>query len=143
MMSLMSLYQQSPDPKLYGLIKKLADSGRYRLKIKGDYAYFFDTQKQPEDLQDRKTGVCGWGAEQTYTHGTVLRALSRWTEWTGDPEYCSLNAKLKNYLLQKEILEAGGRTQGRRGRRTRPIHGALSRLYGLPDGPAPLRRSNA
>ena len=43
------------------------------------------------------------GAEQTYTHGTVLRALSRWTEWSGDPAYFSLNAKLKNFVLQKEF----------------------------------------
>jgi hypothetical protein len=88
---------------LYGLIKKLADSERDRLKIKGDFAYFFDMRQQPEDLQDRKTGVCGWGAEQTYTHGSVLRALSRWTEWSGDPEYRRLDAQLKNFLMQKEF----------------------------------------
>jgi hypothetical protein len=135
MMSLMSLYQQSPDPKLYGLIKKLADSERDRLKIKGNYAYFFDMQQQPEDLQERKTGICGWGAEQTYTHGSVLRALARWTEWTGDREYYSLDAKLKNYLLQREFWtpEAAPKAvvADEHGQFMGHIHGYCAALMGL------------
>jgi hypothetical protein len=135
MMSLMSLYQQRPDPTLYGLIKQLAYSERDRLKIKGDFACFFDLQQQPEDLQDRKTGVCGWGAEQTYTHGSVLRALSRWTEWTRDPEYYRLSAQLKNFLLQKQFWHPEAAPKAvvgdEHGQFMGHIHGYTAALMGL------------
>jgi hypothetical protein len=104
-MSLMSLYQQSSDPKLYGLIKKLADSLRGAIKIDGEYAYFWDLQRQPEVLRDQKTGLLGW-SEQVYTHGSVLRALSRWTQWSGDADYFRLTDEVKNHLLRKEFWYA-------------------------------------
>ena len=102
MMSLMSLYQKSPDPKLYELIKKLADSLRDTAKIDGDYAYYYDFEEAPEKLEDTKIGVLGH-LTQAFTHGSVLRALARWAEWTGDREYHDLTAKMKNHLLRKEI----------------------------------------
>ena len=100
-MSLMSLYQEHPDPKLHGLIKKMADSLRDVLKIKGEYAYYYDFQEQPADMRECKTGIVGYGAEQVYTQGSILRALSRWYEWSGDDGYRKLTEKMKDHLLLK------------------------------------------
>ena len=102
MMSLMSLYQKSPDPKLYELIKKLADSLRDAAKAEGDFSYYYDFKEMPEELGDTKIGVLGH-LSQAFIHGSVLRALSRWAEWTGDQDYLNLSTRMKNHLLRPEI----------------------------------------
>jgi hypothetical protein len=108
MLSMMSLYQKSPDPQLRALIQRVADDLRAAATIDGDYAYYFSLQQKPEELKDTKIGVFGF-MHQPHTQGSVLRVESRWAEWSGAATDYQFADKLKNHLLRPEIWhpEAG------------------------------------
>jgi len=95
MLALMALQQQSPSPEIENLIDAMAQAHRRVGQAKGDYVFYTDppTQKQFGYV---------W---QLFVNGCAIRALARWSEMSGNPEWLDLTGRCANFVLQPRFWQ--------------------------------------
>ena len=98
MLALTTLQQQSPTPALRRKIQDYVQTHIRSAKVENDKAWYYDG---PRD-------TATWGGllgfwQQTFIHGTALRALSSWNMLDGDADSLTLARQMKNFLCQPKF----------------------------------------
>lgn len=94
MIALMLVQEDSPNADLRGAIDEMAQ--RHVEQVKRDEGVYFHEQY---DGNATALGVVGWGW-MPFIQGTAIRALTRWGQVSGQPQYVSQSKELADTLLQ-------------------------------------------
>src|ERR1041384_929280 len=96
MHALMAMNQANPDPKFRETIGRLAASFQKSAKHRDTGVVFYEG----EPFYDNgPAGQYGYGA-QVRTQGDIMRALTRWYEFSGDKSALELAGEVARYTLQ-------------------------------------------
>jgi hypothetical protein len=131
MLALMAIYQLDPTPGLKALVDRMAEAHCAAAKREGDGAFYSDP---PADTADTGIGVLGrWFP--VFVNGCAIRALTRWSEMTGEPKYLDMAGSLTKFIAGPKFWtpEAAPKAvcAAEHGQFTGHLHGYTQCLMGL------------
>src|SRR5438093_636656 len=101
MLALMALQQVAPSPELRALIDRMAQDHVRTAQRQGDGLYYADP---PPSTGDTRIGVLGNGFP-IFMNGCAIRALCRWSDLIGHPEYLDTAGGLARFGLQARFWQ--------------------------------------
>ena len=101
MLALMVLQQLAPNPELKALIERMAQDHVRTVQRQGDGLYYSDP---PPSNGDTRIGVLG-SAFPIFINGCAIRALSRWSNLSGERNFIETAGGLARFALQPRFWQ--------------------------------------